>query len=306
MWVTTSRNAFPQAMAVALLQRAPIIYQPSHKPSDHKPIMGKFITPTRTIPAWYFSPAPGPKKSARLHALRKDLKKFKVKTIKKVWRKKKNVSAPKLAWLFAKPRGERKSYRLSALRGSTINLDPTAKSSDSPKIDNTQPPIIQSTHVPLAEPMEEAEGDKNVGDQNVRSSTVGVNSGPTPAPMEEAAADTSTLASAPAPAAPTSPSALPQDQNEMSQVLFGTANVNLPITPRLAELKTKEMFHKFTSEREKENFSRSSMKEVLRREGRRPKANVINSVWGALDGDGNGKVEFSEFAQCVKGLSQKA
>jgi len=87
----------------------------------------------------------------------------------------------------------------------------------------------------------------------------------------------------------------------MSEVLMGNSPIVMPRTPRLARRAMKDLFNTFT---DADTISRSGFKEALRSAGRRPKANIVNAVFRSLDVDGNGQIEFDEFANGLSQLSQ--
>eukprot|EP00466_Bigelowiella_natans_P000362 jgi/Bigna1/84903/estExt_fgenesh1_pg.C_10329 len=89
---------------------------------------------------------------------------------------------------------------------------------------------------------------------------------------------------------------------EMSHVLLGDNHLDFPKTPRLAERKQKKIFRDFSSNSDK--ISRSAFKKALSKAGRRPKANLLNSVFCSLDINKNGSIEFEEFQRGLHQLSQ--
>uniref|UniRef100_A0A7S3Z607 EF-hand domain-containing protein n=1 Tax=Lotharella globosa TaxID=91324 RepID=A0A7S3Z607_9EUKA len=104
------------------------------------------------------------------------------------------------------------------------------------------------------------------------------------------------------PMKPEKPEAVSVDSKQvMSNMLFGDSPVIMPRTPRLARRAMKDLFNTFT---DADSISRSGFKEALRLVGRRPKANNINAVFTSLDSDGNGHIEFDEFANGLSQLSQ--
>uniref|UniRef100_A0A7S3Z7J9 EF-hand domain-containing protein n=1 Tax=Lotharella globosa TaxID=91324 RepID=A0A7S3Z7J9_9EUKA len=86
----------------------------------------------------------------------------------------------------------------------------------------------------------------------------------------------------------------------IAEVLFGEEAVKLPKTPRLAHKEMKKLFESFT--KDSDVICRQDFKSAIGGMGRRPKASNINAAFVGLDQDGNGTIEYEEFADKVGGI----
>eukprot|EP00470_Lotharella_oceanica_P009519 CAMPEP_0170191992 /NCGR_PEP_ID=MMETSP0040_2-20121228/53055_1 /TAXON_ID=641309 /ORGANISM="Lotharella oceanica, Strain CCMP622" /LENGTH=265 /DNA_ID=CAMNT_0010440227 /DNA_START=29 /DNA_END=826 /DNA_ORIENTATION=+ len=215
-------------------------------------------------PGFFFRSPNGPRKSTRLSLARRS-----------IVSQEKNLPS----WVMRAPNGQRASQRLHCLREGLPSGLPSARG--------------LHTSAPIAREMPTADRQRNIvaGQLKPEAKSQAVLSTKTHEPFFATPALKPVFKRQPL------TRQMSDNSRSMAEVLFGSRPVNLPTTPRLAHKEMKKMFQGFANE--SESISRQGFKSAISSEGRRPKANAINSAFMGLDRDGSGTIDYEEFAEKV-------